>query len=82
MTVRTSAEGVIVLSGRCDSDDAESLLQALLVSTSPQVDWTACEYAHSAVIQVLLIARPVMRGEPGAEALRRWISPMIARAAH
>jgi hypothetical protein len=79
MTVNVNEDGVIRLSGRCESEDAEALLQALLASPGSPVDWTACTYAHSAVIQVLLVARPTMRGEPQPEDLRQWISPLIAR---
>ena len=35
------------------------------------VDWSACGQLHTAVVQVLLAARPPMEGNPGTPFLRR-----------
>ncbi len=58
MTVRVADDGSIHLVGPCPSEDAEPLVQHLLASAFAAVDWRACESAHSAVVQVLLVARP------------------------
>ena len=63
MTVVMQA-GTIVLEGHCASGEAEELLQLLLEAPSADVDWRACEGAHTAVVQVLLAARRTLLGPP------------------
>ena len=75
MTVRASAQGPVVLEGSCPSEDADALVQHLLANPGAAVDWRACEAAHSAVIQVLMAARPPLIGPPAGEALRAWVEP-------
>lgn len=71
MTVTVSANGIVVLSGECQSEDAEPLQRYLLADPVPTVDWRTCETLHAAVFQVLLVARPNMVGPPQADFLRR-----------
>jgi hypothetical protein len=80
MTVRLADDGAIILAGICPSEDAEVLLRFLLETPEAPVDWTACEYAHTAVIQVLMAARPILRGPAGAAFLSRWVEPILRRA--
>jgi hypothetical protein len=77
MTVGVSPTGAIELQGECPSEDAEMLLQQLLANSAAAVDWSACTAAHTAVIQVLLVANPTMRGIPQCPALRQWILPLL-----
>jgi hypothetical protein len=77
MSVGLSPTGAIELQGECPSEDAEILLQQLLANSTAAVDWTSCTSAHTAVIQVLLVARPTMLGNPQSEALRNWIQPLL-----
>jgi hypothetical protein len=44
------------------------------------VDWRACDQAHTAVLQVLLVARPTMRGPARAMVLRNWIESIVIGA--
>ena len=69
MTVELRADGVVVLEGACPNEDAEQLLQLLLESPGVAVDWQACESAHTAVIQVLLAAKPALRWPPKSQFL-------------
>ena len=80
MTVRSSAQGDIVLEGACPSEDADELVQLLLTSPGTAVDWRGCEAAHSAVIQVLMAAKPRLLGPPSDESLRKWVEPNLAVA--
>jgi hypothetical protein len=73
MTVRLTTEGEIVLEGVCSSEDAEVLLRNLASAPTAQVDLRACEFAHTAVIQVLMAARPKLLGPPAGAALRDWV---------
>jgi hypothetical protein len=79
MTVLSAAPGKIVLAGACPSGDAEILLQHLTSTPSTSVDMSACESAHTAVIQVLLACRPRLIGIPPDNALWRWVYPASQR---
>lgn len=76
MTVR-AGDGCIELLGACSSGDAEALLQLLLADPAATVDWRQCQGAHTAVVQVLLAARPKLRGPPADALLRDWVAPAI-----
>lgn len=79
MTIRLSAHGAIELDGTCGSEEADALLQHLLSTPAAPVDWRACTYAHTAIIQILLAARPVLRGPPASDFLRTYLAPAVSR---
>jgi hypothetical protein len=81
MTVRVTAEGVIELVDRCDVEDAEVLQRHLLATPRSTVEWSTCQHLHSAVIQVLLVGKPRMRGAPSDAFLRGHIAPLVQRTA-
>ena len=81
MTIRLSAPGIIELVDACPSEDAEVLLRHLLNHPAATVNWQACDAAHTAVIQVLLLARPTLQGAPRGAALRDWIYPLLTARA-
>ncbi len=78
MTIRLSAEGAIELEGTCSSDEAETLLQHLLATPDAAVDWRGCEAAHTAVVQILMAAKPKLLGPPAGSLLEKWVQPMLA----
>ena len=80
MTVRLMADGGIMLAGACAVDDAEPLLQLLRRHPSASVDWSGCEQAHTAVLQVLMAARPKICGPTRSAFLRDWILPILSRS--
>lgn len=80
MTVRMAPSGVIELLGECPGEDAESLLQLLLTTPGAAVDWRGCGSAHTAVVQVLMAARPRLLGPPANARLADWVAPALARA--
>jgi hypothetical protein len=80
MTVTFIANGVIELAGACAVEDAEILLQHLLSEPRAVVDWSACKSAHSAVIQVLLVAKVQPQGTPQSLFLQEHVGPLLVRA--
>lgn len=78
MTVRLVEDGTIALEGLCPIEDADVLLQHLLTAPQARVDWRLCEGAHTAVVQVLVLARPKVLGRPRGEFLREWVAPVLA----
>ena len=80
MTVRVSADGTIELDGICTIEDAETLQQHLLAAPRAAVDWRSCEQAHTAVIQVLMASRRVLRGPPAGDFLRTRLAQLLNSA--
>jgi hypothetical protein len=78
VSVRQGEDGVIVLEGSCPVEDAEPLLQLLQGTPSATCDWTGCDQLHAAVVQILLMAAPVMTGPCRNPWIEQWIGPAIA----
>jgi hypothetical protein len=77
VTVHLEKTGVIALAGRCGVEEAEELQRHLLAAPEAIVDWTGCESLHAAVVQVLLAARPQIRGAPSSAFLEKHIAPLL-----
>jgi hypothetical protein len=78
MSVSLTANGAIELRERCTMDEAETLHSLLTRNPGAVVDWRACTYAHTAVIQVLVAARPKLIGPPAGAFLRSFVEAAIA----
>jgi hypothetical protein len=81
MTITIAPNGTIELRGACPVEEAEELLQHLLTTPNATVDWRACESAHTAVIQVLLVAKSIPIGPPTGRFLRDHVELQLTRAA-
>lgn len=81
MTVAIAANGTVELSGSCDVEEADVLLQHLLARPDAPISWDGCAWAHTAVIQVLVVARAVPRGTPSNSFLRDYVGPILSRSA-
>ena len=79
MTVCLAPDGSIELDGVCPSEDAETLQQHLIANPATSVDWRSCVAAHTAVIQVLLAAKPPLRGPPAGDFLRDHVAALMNR---
>jgi hypothetical protein len=79
MTVAVAGDGTIRLEGDCPVEDAEPLLRLLLSDPAADVDWRACDQAHTAIVQLLLASHRQVRGPPRSIFLRNWIEPLLAR---
>jgi hypothetical protein len=73
VSVRRHDDGTIMLEGDCPVDDAEALLQLLQATPAAPVDWTGSRYLHTAVLQVILAARPTLLGPCGDLWVAEWI---------
>ena len=80
MTVRASGHEVF-LSGDCSAEDAEALVGFLIGNPSATIDLTECGSIHTAVAQVLLASRPVIRGVPADPFFAEWIVAQVLDAA-
>lgn len=76
MTIKLDGQ-VIRLEAACPVDDAEPLLELLQRGTHLTVDVEGCGRIHTAVLQVLLAARPIVTGVPADSFARDWLLPML-----
>jgi hypothetical protein len=74
MSLRLDQDGTIVLHGDCLVDEAEPLHRMLLSDPAARVDWTQCNHLHSAILQLILAARPTVTPRCGDSFVDRWIS--------
>jgi hypothetical protein len=81
VTVRRESNGSIALVGACPVEDAEPLLQLLQATPGAPCDWTRCSHLHTAVVQVIMAARPAMVGPCGDAWIAQWVSPQLKAAA-
>jgi hypothetical protein len=77
MTVRTADAELIIVEGKCPSEEAETLLQRLLATPDAVVDLQRCESLHAAVIQVLLAAKPTLQLPPTDTAVGSWLRSVL-----
>ena len=77
MSVRRHDNGTIVLDGRCPVEDAEPLLQLLQANPSAPLDWTRCGHLHTAVLQVIMAAQPLLLGRCGDPWVQEWAKPKL-----
>ena len=73
MSVRRIDDGSIVLEGDCPAEDAERLMELLQTAPVASLDWRPCTRLHTAVLQVILAARPVLVGDCGDPWMRQWL---------
>jgi hypothetical protein len=74
VSLRRDADGTIVLHGSCPVDEADALHRLLLSDPTARLDWTQCNHLHSAILQLVLAARPILTGACGDPFINRWIS--------
>jgi hypothetical protein len=75
VSVRRHDNGGVILEGVCPVEDAEPLLQMLQANPAAALDWTRCSRLHTAVLQVILVARPVLAGRCGDPWIEQWVEP-------
>ena len=80
MTVNLIDPSSIELVGTCSLEDAEVLFQHLLENRTIAVDWSKCRVAHTAVVQVLLASKCVLKGPPAGSFLTGHIQGALERA--
>jgi hypothetical protein len=73
MSVARSDDGTVVLAGDCGVEEAEPLLQMLVQAPEASLDWRLCTHLHTAVVQVVLAARPKLTGPCGDSWVEAWL---------
>lgn len=66
--------------GICMVEDAVSLIEHLRHHRAAQVDLSDCSYLHSALLQLLMVAKPKVVVPPNDTFLARWVAPLLIPA--
>ncbi len=74
-----SLDGAVVLEGHCGLEEAEALTQLLLQHPNADIDWGRLQSAHTAIIQILVVAKRTMRGLPQHDLLREHVAAVLDR---
>lgn len=87
MSVRRSEDGTIVVEGHCPVEDAELLLRLVQAAPAASLDWAQSTHLHTAVLQVILAARPTLLGPCGDAWVSRWLgtglgAPAVPSGSH
>jgi hypothetical protein len=61
----------------CAVDDALPLLDFFKANAAAEVDLSACTHLHTALLQLLLVARPKVSAPPDDATLARWVVPLL-----
>lgn len=64
----------------CTVEDALPLAEWLEAAAAPRVDLSACTELHTALLQLLLAARPALAAAPADVFLARWVGPLLVKA--
>jgi hypothetical protein len=75
----TFAETLVRFEGVCCVEEALPLLEHCRNTKAPEVDLSDCTYLHTALLQVLLLARPLVTVLPADPFLARWLAPLFAQ---
>jgi hypothetical protein len=60
-------------------EDAESLLEWLQKKTTAKIDLSACTHLHTANLQVLMAASPVITAWPLDTELSKWLQSALTK---
>lgn len=65
----------------CTAEDALPLAEWLEATASPRVDLSGCTELHTALLQLLLAARPAVAAGPEDAFLACWVGPVLGFSA-
>ncbi len=78
MTIRLETDS-IVMEGDCGVDDVESLLVLMDERPDLDLDIDRAEALHTAIWQLMMLRKPVVRGRPRNGFIRDHLLPAIGR---
>jgi len=78
MSLTFGADEAIIV-GQGDLDDARALDAWLRKDPTRVVNLEGCGHLHSAVVQVLLVLGPRLRGLPTDSFVKEWLVPALRR---
>jgi len=68
---------VAVLEGICEIEEAEVLLEWLLVNRKGKLNLKQLEHPHTALLQIIIAFKPMISAWPENEAICSWLQPLL-----
>lgn len=68
---------VAIIEGDCSVEDAETLLEWILVNPKGKINLKQCEQMHTAVLQVLMAIKPSVSVWPDTHSPAFWLSTVL-----
>ncbi|WP_042446162.1 hypothetical protein [Azospirillum sp. B510] len=76
MPIRYDA-GLARFEAACTVEDALPFAEWLETTAAPRVDLSACTELHTALLQLLMAAKPAVAAAPEEAFLGRWAAPVL-----
>lgn len=68
---------VAIMEGECTVEDAEVLLEWVLLNPKGKINLKQCEHMHTAVLQVLMAVKPSVSVWPNNDSPAFWLSTVL-----
>jgi len=68
---------VAIVDGECLIEDAETLLEWVLLNPKGKINLKQCGHMHTAVLQVILATRPSVSAWPEANSESAWLVSVL-----
>lgn len=68
---------VAIMEGECAVEDAEVLLEWILLNPKGKINLKQCEHMHTAVLQVLMAVNPSVSVWPDKDSPACWLSTVL-----
>lgn len=63
--------------GQCRLDEASALFEWLEQTPAAKIDLAECEHMHTAILQILMVAKPELLASPASRFLQQWLLAYI-----
>jgi len=68
---------VAIIEGECSVEEAEALLEWILLTPKGKINLKQCEHMHTAVLQVLMALTPSVSVWPDTDSPAFWLSTVL-----
>ena len=66
-------DAVVKFEGHCRLEEASALFEWLEQTPAAKIDLTDCERIHTAILQILMVAKPELLASPANPFLKQWL---------
>jgi len=70
-------DAVARFEGQCRLEEANLLFEWLEQNPGAKIDMADCEHIHTALMQILMVAKPEVLAPPAHQFLRQWLLAYI-----
>jgi len=70
-------DAVARFKGQCRLEEASALFEWLEQTPAAKIDLSDCEHIHTAILQMLMVAKPELLAPPADPFLKQWLLAYI-----